>query len=46
MAHTACLAWLKEHGKTARSAPFEEYVSDPATEKDPSKWLTKVYYSY
>lgn len=46
MAHAACDAWLKEHGKTASSAPFEEYVTDPGTEKDPMKWLTKVYYSY
>ncbi len=46
MAHAACDTWLKEHGKTARSAPFEEYVTDPGTEKDPMKWLTKVYYSY
>lgn len=45
-AHDACKQWLKDHGKTAISAPFEEYVTDPMSEKDPAKWLTKVYYSY
>lgn len=45
-AHTACEQWLKENGKTAKGAPFEEYVTDPGTEKDQSKWLTKVSYYY
>lgn len=45
-AHTACQQWLTSHGKTAVGAPFEEYVTDPMSEKDPAKWLTKVYYSY
>jgi effector-binding domain-containing protein len=22
----------------------EEYITDPMTEKDPNKWLTKIYY--
>ncbi|MBC8125316.1 MAG: GyrI-like domain-containing protein [Candidatus Kapabacteria bacterium] len=43
-AHEACSKWLVSHGKTQAYPPFEEYVTDPGTEKDPTKWLTKVNY--
>lgn len=44
-AHMALEAWLKANGKSMADAPaFEEYVTDPATEKDPMKVLTRVWY--
>jgi effector-binding domain-containing protein len=36
--------WIKTNKKTISGAPWEEYVTDPTTEKDPSKWLTKIYF--
>jgi len=35
---------VKEKGLTSRSFSVEEYVSGPMTEKDTSKWLTKIFY--
>ena len=43
-AHEAINAWAKTNNKTINGAPWEEYITDPMVEKDPSKWLTKVYY--
>lgn len=43
-AHDAIAAWLKENKKEAAGSPWETYVTDPMTEKDSSKWLTKIYY--
>lgn len=42
-AHYAMDAYMKEKGLT-QSVVVEEYVTDPMTEKDPAKWLTKIYY--
>jgi len=43
-AHDAIQAWVKANNKTITGSPWEEYITDPMTEKDPNKWLTKVYY--
>lgn len=43
-AHEAVSKWIKENGKTIAGSPWEEYVTDPGTEPDSTKWLTKVYY--
>ncbi|NNF36608.1 MAG: hypothetical protein HKN68_21075 [Saprospiraceae bacterium] len=42
--HKAIEAYMKDRG-LIHNAPFiEEYLTDPGQEKDPNKWLTKVYY--
>lgn len=43
-AHYAMDDYMKEHSLQQRLPIFEEYVTDPATEPDTSKWLTRVYY--
>ncbi|KAA9346161.1 SRPBCC family protein [Adhaeribacter soli] len=43
-AHMHMDSWLTQNKKTAIGAPWEVYVTDPAKEKDPEKWLTEVYY--
>lgn len=42
-AHLAMDAYMKKHN-LSQSHVVEEYVTDPMTEKDPSKWLTNIYY--
>lgn len=43
-AHMALDTYLKEKG--LKSGPvFEEYVTDPMSEKDTAKWLTNIYYT-
>ncbi len=42
-AHYAMDAYMKEKG-LSQSVVVEEYVTDPMTEKDSAKWLTKIYY--
>jgi effector-binding domain-containing protein len=42
-AHYAMDAYMKEKG-LKQSVVVEEYITDPMTEKDPAKWLTKIYY--
>jgi effector-binding domain-containing protein len=41
--HAAIKKYLTEKN-LQESVVLEEYVSDPGSEKDPSKWLTKIYY--
>lgn len=41
--HNAIEAYSKEKNLTL-GYPWEVYVTDPSTEPDTSKWLTKVYY--
>jgi len=36
--------WFAENNKTRGKLAWEEYITDPRTEKDTTKWLTKVYY--
>ena len=38
------LAYLKENNTQAAGAPWEEYVTDPKTEPDTAKWLTRIYF--
>jgi len=42
-AHKAMNDYMKEKGLT-HDFTIEEYISDPMTEKDTTKWLTNVYY--
>jgi effector-binding domain-containing protein len=44
MAHFALNDYVQDRKLTQTSPVLEEYVSDPIKEKDPSKWLTKIYY--
>lgn len=43
-AHYAMDDYLKANGIKAGLPVVEEYVTDPGTEPDDSKWLTKIYY--
>jgi len=43
-AHEAISAFLAEKGITSKTPIIEEYITDPAQEPDPKKWLTKIYY--
>jgi effector-binding domain-containing protein len=36
--------YLKANKLKAGAPVIEEYVTDPGTEPDESKWLTKIYY--
>jgi effector-binding domain-containing protein len=42
-AHMAMDAYMKEKGLT-HTCVIEEYITDPMTEKDTTKWLTNIYY--
>ena len=43
-AHYAMDEYFKANGLEPSKLVMEEYVTDPTTEPDQSKWLTKVYY--
>ncbi len=43
-AHMAMDAYMKEKNTPMQSYVIEEYVTDPMTEKDTTKWLTNIYY--
>lgn len=43
-AHTAVQSWIEEHNFKLAGAPLEFYLTDPATEPDPGKWHTRIYY--
>lgn len=43
-AHYAMEDYLKDHGLFNNPPIIEEYLTDPAEEPDPSKWLTKIIY--
>ena len=45
-AHRAMDAYMKDRGYLQDDPVIEEYVTDPGTEPDPSKWLTRVTYFY
>ena len=36
--------YMKDFGLLNNPPIIEEYVTDPSTEKDPAKWLTKIIY--
>jgi effector-binding domain-containing protein len=42
--HEAIDFYLKKNGLTYQSPVIEEYVTDPMSEPDSTKWLTKIYY--
>ncbi len=46
LAHNAIGKWIEEKGKAYNWPVVEEYVTDPGTEPDAKKWLTKIYYTY
>jgi effector-binding domain-containing protein/uncharacterized protein YndB with AHSA1/START domain len=43
-AHGAIESYCKQQGLVAGEPAIEEYVTDPASEPDTSKWLTRIYY--
>lgn len=42
--HEALEKYMTENRKTFQGPAIEEYVTDPAVEKDPSKLLTRIWY--
>lgn len=42
--YQAIEGWMKEHGHRPSGPPWEQYVTDPGEEPDPSKWRTDVYW--
>ncbi len=43
--HEAMRRWLEANpGQYPNGGPWELYVTDPATEPDPSRWMTEVIY--
>ena len=40
--HSAIDQWIAEHGYEADSAPWEQYLTDPADVPDPTDWRTDV----
>lgn len=44
LAHSEIDAYAKFAGYEIIGPPWEEYVTDPMTEPDPSKWITLVFY--
>ncbi len=43
-AHEAMSAHIKTKGLMEKAPVIEEYITDPGTEPDSSKWLTKIVY--
>ncbi len=44
VAHYALNDYINDRKYTENYPVLEEYVTDPLKEKDPAKWLTKIYY--
>ena len=42
--HNAIQQWLLRYRRNLAGYPWEMYVTDPTTESDPNKWLTRIYY--
>ena len=42
--HSAAQQWLIRYRRKLSGYPWEMYVTDPAAESDPNKWLTKIFY--
>ncbi|MFT5512410.1 MAG: effector-binding domain-containing protein [Bacteroidia bacterium] len=42
--HEALSAYMESNNMTMAGAVMEEYMTDPGTESDPTKWLTKISY--
>jgi effector-binding domain-containing protein len=43
-AHDAMDDYMQENDLVLNDVIFEEYITDPTTEPDTSKWLTNIYY--
>lgn len=43
-AHDAIEKYMKDYNLLNNPPVIEEYLTDPGTEKDPSKWLTRITY--
>lgn len=43
-AHNQIKAYITEKKMKFTAPVLEEYITDPMSEKDPNKWLTKIYY--
>ncbi|MBN2088095.1 GyrI-like domain-containing protein [candidate division KSB1 bacterium] len=43
-AHFAFDVYFVKNGLKQKAPVIEEYVTDPASEPDSSKWLTRIYY--
>ena len=43
-AHYAMDDYMTENGLTLNELVIQEYITDPSTEPDTSKWLTNIYY--
>ncbi len=43
-AHASIGKYIADSSRTMAGAPWEEYVTDPMTEKDTSRWQTDVFY--
>ena len=43
-AHIALDYYFKKNELKMKSPALEEYITDPSTEPDSTKWLTKIYY--
>jgi effector-binding domain-containing protein len=43
-AYRAMDLYLAQNGLKQRVPIIEEYITDPSTEPDPDKWLTKIYF--
>ncbi len=42
--HNAIQQWLMRYRRKVTGYPWEMYVTDPAIETDPNKWLTRIFY--
>ena len=42
--HNAIRRWMMRYRRKPSGNPWEMYVTDTATEPDPNKWLTSIYY--
>jgi len=42
--HNAVQQWLMRYRRKMSGYPWEMFVTDPAIEPDPNKWLTRIYY--
>ena len=42
--YTAMQGWMQEQGLSPASKMWETYISDPAIERDPAKWVTRLFW--
>lgn len=42
--YTTVMEWMKANGYEPADWMWEQYLTDPQAENDPSKWMTKVYW--